>query len=113
MDDNDYDDLIWYKKKYGLRIKERGIKNVKNLIRRPTLNEWVIFICILMCLTLTFLYKVQIKNCQEQVDDIFTYPYKYSQYFNTYQQFQNEFNKSKGNTEFIPLPLQSIQGLLS
>ena len=105
MDDKDYEDLNWYKDKYGPRITTRGLHNWKNLFRKPTLNEWVAFICIVLVLFTTFAYKIDMNNCQAQIEDILTHPYKYLQL--TYNE------ETQGNPVSIPFPLQIVQGLLS
>jgi len=102
------EELEWYKKKYGPRIEKRGMHNVKNLFRKPNLNEWLVFFCIVMCLTLTVAYKMDMRACNEQVNDILDNPHKYSQIIN----WSNN-NEIQGNSEFIPFPLQVIQGLLT
>ena len=111
MDDKDYEDLKWYKNKYGPRIEKRGVHNWKNLFRKPTLNEWIVLFCVLFALTLTFFYNVDIKNCYGLVEDIFERPYNYSEFFNW--DYVNSNGEIEGDSMSIPFSLQIFQGVLT
>jgi len=46
----------FYEKKYGPYIGKRGTHNLKNLFRKPSLLEWVIFIMLIMVLLMVWAY---------------------------------------------------------
>ncbi len=62
--------LRWYEKQYGPYIRERGLKNWKNLFRKPTLQEWTILIMLILGLFMGWAYQRDVKVCQEFVSEI-------------------------------------------
>lgn len=61
--------LDWYQEKYGPYIEERGLKNWRNLFRWPNLQEWTIFILIIMALFLGWAYKHDISSCYNYIQE--------------------------------------------
>ena len=59
--------LAWYEKKYGPYIIERGIGNWKNLFKKPSLNDWIVLILLIMAIGLAFAYQHDITSCKEYI----------------------------------------------
>jgi len=57
--------LKFYENKYGPYIKERGIKNWRNLFRKPTLLEYTILFMLVMGVFTAWAYAHDIKACNE------------------------------------------------
>jgi hypothetical protein len=62
--------LEWFEKKYGPYIEKRGLKNWKNLFRKPTLNEGVILIMIIMGMFMGWAYQQDTEGCRETLANI-------------------------------------------
>lgn len=65
--------LRWYEQKYGPYMRERGLKNWKNLFRKPTLYEWTILIMLILGLFMGWAYQRDISECRAFLDDVETY----------------------------------------
>ena len=65
--------LAWYEKKYGPYIIERGIGNWKNLFKKPSLNDWIVLILLIMAIGLAFAYNHDIAVCRDYVANQTTY----------------------------------------
>jgi len=57
--------LKWYESRYGPYIEKRGMQNWKNLFRKPTLLEMVIFIMLIMGLYMAWAYQRDVAACTE------------------------------------------------
>ena len=62
--------LEWYSKKYGPYIEKRGLKNLGNLFRKPTLNEWIILFMIFMGLIIAWAYNHDTKACRDTLENL-------------------------------------------
>lgn len=49
---------------------ERGIKNFKNLFRKPTLSEWINLIIIIIALVGAYFYYQDTKTCRETLNNL-------------------------------------------
>ena len=49
---------------------ERGLKNFKNLFRKPTLSEWINLIIIIIALIGAFFYYQDTKTCRETLNNL-------------------------------------------
>jgi len=56
--------LNWYEKKYGPYIKKRGVHNIKNLFRWPTLQEWIVLIMLILVLFMAWAYNNDTRECR-------------------------------------------------
>jgi hypothetical protein len=65
MDDSQK--LIWYEKQYGPIIEERGLKNWRNLFRKPTSMELIVFFMLVMMLFVAWAYNRDIQVCREYI----------------------------------------------
>ena len=59
----------WYEKKYGPYYEGRGVKNWKNLFRKPTMYEWIILVMLLMMGFVAWAYNTDISNCREYINN--------------------------------------------
>ena len=57
--------LKWYEKNYGPYIEKRGLKNWKNLFRKPTMRDLLLLIILAGVLLSAWAYKSDIQTCQE------------------------------------------------
>jgi len=57
--------LRWYENNYGAYIGNKGVKNWKNLFRKPTLQEWTILFMLIMGLFIAWAYNRDIGECRE------------------------------------------------
>jgi hypothetical protein len=57
--------------------EKRGLHNWKNLFRKPTFLEWVIFFMIVMVLFMAWAYKHDIESCQDFVKAVNENPCAY------------------------------------
>jgi len=60
--------LDWYSKKYGPYVEKRGLHNWKNLFRKPTVPEWIIFVLLLGYFLVAQLYVHDIEGCSENLN---------------------------------------------
>ena len=49
---------------------EPGIRNFKNLFRKPTWNEWFLLIMIIFCIVLGMMYFSETKECRDFINNI-------------------------------------------
>jgi len=62
--------LKWYENKFGPYYESRGLKNWKNLFRKPTLMEWTLLILIIIGLLGALAYDSDTKNCRETLENL-------------------------------------------
>lgn len=62
--------LKWYENKYGPYYETRGIKNWKNLFRKPTLMEGTLFILMILMLFGAYAYNLDTKKCRETLKNL-------------------------------------------
>ena len=71
--------LKWYENRYGPYIPKAGLRNWKNLFRKPTLQEWTILFMLLMGLFMAWAYYHDIEackiNCERTCYGVDTNPY--------------------------------------
>lgn len=60
--------IEWYETKYGPYFEKKGLNNWKNLMRWPTLNEWIILILLIMLVLFGIFSQHNASVCQEAVD---------------------------------------------
>lgn len=60
----------WFEGRYGPYIEKRGIHNLKNLFRKPTLLEWTILFMIIITMFMGWAYQQDIKQCREVLENI-------------------------------------------
>lgn len=68
MDENE--ELEYYRKTYGPIIEKRGFHNWKNLFKKPSFSEWIVLFMLIMGLFLAWAYKIDIKSCEDFVQNI-------------------------------------------
>jgi len=78
----------WYEKKYGPYYEEKGLKNWRNLFRKPTMYEWVILIMLLMVGFIAWAYSYDISTCKEYINN-------QTDFFNTF------YNQSNSQGELV------------
>jgi hypothetical protein len=74
--------VSWYEKKYGPYIGDRGLKNWKNLFRRPNIYELTILFMLLMSFFIAWAYIHDVSMCREFIkeqenifiENVITYP---------------------------------------
>lgn len=59
----------FYEKTYGPIIKERGLKNWKNLFKKPTFQDWIILAMLIIMLFSAYAYQNDIKICREYIKE--------------------------------------------
>jgi hypothetical protein len=59
--------VTWYDKKFGPYIEKRGLKNVKNLFRKPTGQEVISFFLMLMLLVMAWAYNYDTESCRKTI----------------------------------------------
>ncbi len=62
--------LKWYESKYGPYYETRGIKNWKNLFRKPTLLEWSMFVILILMLLGAWAYNEDTKKCRHTLENL-------------------------------------------
>lgn len=62
--------LKWFESKYGPYYETKGLKNWKNLFRKPTLMEGTIFLMMLLCLFGAYAYSIDTKLCRETLENL-------------------------------------------
>ena len=62
--------LKWYEQKYGPYYKTRGIKNWKNLFKKPTTLEWTLFLMIILVLFAAWAYNEDTKQCRDTLENL-------------------------------------------
>lgn len=62
--------LKWYEQKYGPYYETKGLKNWKNLFRKPTLMEGTLFILVILTLFGGYLYGLETKTCRETLENL-------------------------------------------
>ncbi len=60
--------LKWYESKYGPYYEEKGLKNWKNLFRKPTLMECIVFIVVAALLFGSWAYKRDLDECYSRFE---------------------------------------------
>lgn len=61
--------LEWYNKKYGPYIEKRGLRNWKNLFRKPTGQEWLTLILLILAILMAFAYQRDMSICQSYANN--------------------------------------------
>jgi hypothetical protein len=56
--------IAWYEKKYGPYIENRGLGNWKNLFKRPSMNDWIVLVLLIMAIGLAFAYQHDTEVCR-------------------------------------------------
>jgi hypothetical protein len=51
-----------------MEIEKRGLHNWKNLFRKPTLNDWIIFILLMMVMFMAWAYQRDIAVCKQAIN---------------------------------------------
>jgi hypothetical protein len=69
--------LRYYETKYGDYVEKRGLKNWKNLFRKPNLLEWTILFMLIMGLFLAWAYKQDVGSCQAFIKEVNENPCKF------------------------------------
>ena len=62
--------LKWYENKFGPYYESRGLKNWKNLFRKPTLMEWTLLLVIVLGLFGAWAYLSDTENCRETLENL-------------------------------------------
>ena len=62
--------LKWYEKNYGPYIGERGLKNWKNLFRKPTMRDLMILVILVCVLFSAWAYKIDVQTCQDAMESL-------------------------------------------
>lgn len=62
--------LKWYEDKYGPYYETRGLKNWKNLFRKPTLMEGTVFIVLILMLFGGWAYNSDTKSCRDTLENL-------------------------------------------
>ena len=57
--------LRWYTKRYGPIQEKKGLHNWKNLFKKPTLQDCIIFFMLVMMLFVAWSYSHDINACRE------------------------------------------------
>lgn len=60
----------WYQRKYGPAITDKGLKNWKNLFRKPTPLEWTILIMLVLALFMGWAYQHDTQQCRYFMENI-------------------------------------------
>lgn len=53
-------------------FEKRGMHNWKNLFRKPTLQDWIIFFMLIMLFVMSWAYKRDVQLCQETLKNLQT-----------------------------------------
>ena len=61
--------LKWYEAKYGPYIEKPGLKNWKNLFRKPTMMEWTVLALLILILFGGWAYNNDIQTCQKALEN--------------------------------------------
>ena len=62
--------LDWFEKSYGPYIDKRGLKNWKNLFKKPTMRDLLILIILVGILLSAWAYKNDIQTCQDTLENM-------------------------------------------
>lgn len=62
--------LIWYEKRYGPYIEKRGLKNWRNLFRKPTISEWTILVMLILAMFMGWAYQIDTAQCRESLSNL-------------------------------------------
>lgn len=57
--------LEWYESKYGPYVVKRGFHNWKNLFKKPTFQDWLILIMLIIGLFIGWAYNHDTKECRD------------------------------------------------
>lgn len=68
---NDTEKIRWYERRYGPVIEKRGMskENLKNLFKRPTLQDIIIFIMLILIIFSAWAYQNDIAQYQEVIEN--------------------------------------------
>jgi len=58
----------WYNKTYGPYIERRGLRNWRNLFRRPNILEWTILIMLLIGIFMGWAYERDVSICRAYIE---------------------------------------------
>jgi len=64
---DDKEKIEYYERTYGPVIEERGLKNWKNLFRKPSFQDWIILVMLLLMLFSAYAYKNDVAICKEYI----------------------------------------------
>ena len=62
--------LTYFEHKYGPYIEQRGLKNWRNLFKKPTLLEGTILFMLIMALFIAWAYQRDTALCREMIDNV-------------------------------------------
>ena len=62
--------LKWYEQKYGHYYETKGLKNWKNLFRKPTLMEWTLLVMLILVLFGAWAYNEDTKKCRKTLENL-------------------------------------------
>lgn len=64
--------LEWYEKNYGPYIEKRGFysENFKNLFKKPRLNDWIVFVMLVLTLLTAFASYHDINTCHNTLNNL-------------------------------------------
>jgi len=57
----------WYNKTYGPYIERRGLRNWRNLFRRPNILEWTILVMLLIGIFMGWAYERDVTLCRDYI----------------------------------------------
>jgi len=60
--------LKWYEGRYGPYIEKKGWQNKGNLFRKPTMNEWIILLLLIMCVYFAIVGQLNENTCAKAVE---------------------------------------------
>ena len=59
--------LVWYETKYGPYIEKRGLRNWRNLFKKPSFSDILTLFLIAMALLLAYSYMHDIQVCRDYI----------------------------------------------
>ncbi len=62
--------LKWYEKSYGPYIEDRGLKNWKNLFKKPRMSDVLILVIVVAVLFVALAYKSDIQTCHDTLNNL-------------------------------------------
>lgn len=62
--------LKWYEQKYGPYYETKGLKNWKNLFRKPTTIDWIVLALWVLILFMAYAYSFETKQCRETLENL-------------------------------------------